>query len=125
MLFQKTVTISANTPENDPVTSEIVLSVGVMKSLRVYFPPGHTGLTHVQVWLQDYQLLPWERGEWAIGDDLSIVDNSQRVIYEKPTILKIIGWNEDTQYDHNVYVFVEMSETYQQSSYSEFVALPP
>ena len=125
MLYQKTVTIPANTPENDPVTSEIVLSVGVMKSLRVYFPPGHGGLTHVQVWLQDYQLLPWERGEWAVGDDLSIVDNSQRVIYEKPTIVKIIGWNEDTQYNHNVYVFVEMSETYQQSSYSEFVALPP
>jgi len=125
MLFQKTVTIPANTPEDEPLTSEIMLSVGVMKSLRIYYPPGHAGLTHVQVWLQDYQLLPWERGEWATGDDLSIVDNSQRVIYEKPTILKVVGWNEDTQYNHNVYVFVEMSETYQQSSHAEFVALPP
>ena len=125
MLFQKTVTIPANTPESDPVTSEIILSVGVMNSLRVYFPPGPSGLAHAQVWLQDYQLLPWERGEWSTGDDLSIVDNSQRVIYEKPTILKVVGWNEDTQYNHNVYVFVEMSETYQQSSHAEFVALPP
>jgi len=124
MLFQKTVRIPANIPESDPVTSEITLSVGVMMSLRVYFPPGAAGLAHVQVWLQDYQLLPWERGEWATGDDLSVVDNSRRVIYEKPTTLKVVGWNEDTQYNHNVYVFVEMSETYQQATYSEFVSLP-
>lgn len=109
MLFKTDLLIPLNTLLSDPETTLMKLCQGTITHSFIQFPPGCGGLVWVQVWLNGYQLIPWERGEWLRGDDHIIEDHSYYPVDEEPRLLTIRGYSEGSEYPHTVQVGVEIS----------------
>jgi len=119
MLFKTDLEIPSGQEKDDPVSTTMKLCEGAITRSFVLFPSGCAGLAWVQIWLNGYQLIPWERGEWLRGDDHIIRDDSRYPVSEQPRLLTIYGYNEDETYPHTIQVGVEVSAS------EVIVGLPP
>lgn len=109
MLFKTDLTIPKKVVENGTASTTMKLCEGAITRSFVQFPSGCAGLVWVQIWLNGYQLIPWERGEWLRGDDHIIRDESRYPVTGPPRILTIYGYNEDESYPHTIQVGIEVS----------------
>ena len=109
MLFKTDLLIPLNTLLSAPAEVSMKLCQGTITHSFIQFPPGCAGLVWVQVWLNGYQLIPWERGEWLRGDDHTIEDHSYYPVAEEPRLLAIRGYSAGSEYKHTVQVGVEVS----------------
>jgi hypothetical protein len=103
------VTASPGTSVTVPEVRDIALTDGVITRITLYFPPGSGGNLRVQLWLNGYQLLPWERGEWVRGDDVVLVDDSQYRVDEEPYLAIVKAYNTGTLYDHAAQVSIDLT----------------
>ena len=109
MLFKTDLLIPSGQEFDDPASTTMTLCEGTIVRTFILFPSGCAGLAWVQIWLNGYQLIPWERGEWLRGDDHIIPDNSRYPVTGPPRLLTIFGYNEDTLWPHTVQVGVEVA----------------
>lgn len=95
-----------NTLAASPLETIMPLAVGIIYVFKIYLPPGSSGLLHVQVKDQGYQIFPTTIGANFSGDNLSLSFDETYAKIEPPYELRIITWNLDTDYDHNCHVAV-------------------
>jgi hypothetical protein len=108
MRYSASVTIPANTTESDPHEEYLDVCFGTISQVFVLFPPGHAGLTHLQVFYQTRQIFPSTPGESFTGDDTQHVFEERQPILEVPHRLLLRAWNSDTTYEHTIYVGISV-----------------
>lgn len=104
MRYTASVTIPANTTEAEPHEEHLSLCFGTISQVFVLFPPGHAGLTHLQIFYQTRQLFPTTPGEAFTGDDTQYAFSERWPILEVPHELLLRAWNEDTEHAHTIIV---------------------
>lgn len=104
MRYAASVTIPANTLEADPVEEVLEVCFGTIRQVFVLFPPGHAGLTSLQIFHQSRQIFPTTPGESFTGDDTQYAFDEQWPIFEVPHELLLRAWNLDDTYEHTIYV---------------------
>lgn len=110
MLYQKSLTIPANTAEADAEEAILELTIGVSTKREVHFFDGCADLVHVRVEDAGWQIMPWTREEWLTASGETITDESNYPIVTKPKFFRVYGYNEDTVNDHTVTLRVTMRE---------------
>jgi len=109
MRYYAEIEVPVGTPISDPEVVELKLTPGVIEHLSLYFPAGSAGNLYVQLWLNGYQLVPWERGQWLRGDDLLIPDYGRYEVDEEPYLLTVKGYSTASNYSHSALVSVELT----------------
>lgn len=109
MRYYVELEVPASTPITDPEVVELKLTPGVIDHLALYFPAGSAGNLYIQLWLNGYQLVPWERGQWLRGDDLLIPDSGRYEVNEEPYLLTVKGYSTASNYAHSALVSVELT----------------
>ena len=105
MLHVKYFTIPKSTPSTSPKVDRVELIGEVLERVVILIPSGHVGLTGLQIYYGDYQLIPQPKGEWLKGDNVLL---NVPVMFELPeyeTALQLRGYNEDDTYDHTFYLY--------------------
>ncbi len=108
MIYGGTITTPANTAKVSPKVTEIAVTLGLIYHLKVVFPPGPSGLLHVQIFDGTYQVFPTTHGASFRGDNLALVFDE---LYDKsiePMLLSVHTWNLDTTYEHDVEVLISL-----------------
>lgn len=119
MLYQRSLTIPANTPASDPESATLKLTLGTVTRVEVEFPGGCCGLVGVRVYDKGWQIVPWTRDEWLVSDDFVPASEAPYPMPSAPYILTLFGYNTDTVNDHTVQLRVTMRE----GEIEEFLAL--
>jgi hypothetical protein len=109
MRYYVELAVPAGTPINAPTVAEIKLTPGLIDHVSLYFPPGSGGWLNVQLWLNGYQLVPWERGTWQRGDDVLLPDFGRYEVKEEPYLCIVKAYNTGALYTHSVMVAVELT----------------
>jgi len=109
MRYYAELVVEVGTTIDDPEVAEVKLTPGLIEHVSLYFPPGSGGYLNIQIWLNGYQLVPWERGQWLRGDDLLIPDYGRYEVDEEPYLLTIKGYSTATLYTHAAMISVELT----------------
>lgn len=106
MIYGGTIITPANTLQAAPLKTVFACTSGMIYVVKLYFPPGSSGLLHVQVYDADFQIFPSTIGQSFSGDN---IDFSFDETYDKsnpPYELVVRTWNTDTEYDHEFGLFI-------------------
>jgi len=109
MRYYVELVVPVGTTIDAPEVAEVKLTPGVIEHLSLYFPAGSAGNLYIQLWLNAYQLVPWERGQWLRGDDLLIPDYGRYEVEEEPYLLTVKGYSTAPNYPHSALVSVELT----------------
>jgi len=104
MRYSASVTIPAETTEAEPHEEYLDICFGTISQVFVLFPPGHAGLTHLQIFYQTRQIFPSTPGEAFVGDDTQYEFSERWPISEAPHGVLLRAWNEDTEHPHTIIV---------------------
>lgn len=104
MFYEFALTIPANTPETDPVSMLAPLVAGTIDHVEVQFWAGHRGNVHVRIFDRQHQVWPTNLDDWLTSEAYTISFDEQYVLVDRPYTLIIEGYNEDTDYEHQVIV---------------------
>jgi len=110
MAYYAALTIPAGTTQAEPATAFLDLAYGTIEQVIVLFPPGHAGLTRIQMYYNESQAFPRNPGEFYIGDDTVLNIPTRYPIHEAPWRLELVGWAPDAALDHNVHVEIALIE---------------
>lgn len=110
MAYYAALTIPAGTTQADPATAYLELAYGTIETVLILFPPGHAGLTCLQMYYNESQAFPRNLGEYYIGDDTVLSIPTRYPIHEMPWRLELVGWAPDATLDHKVHVEIALIE---------------
>lgn len=110
MYYSKAIPIPANTTQADPVVTIIKLTEGTVRRVDVGFPTGCHGLAHIQVYHGGWQIVPWTRRQDLAWDGHFLEMPHTYPITDAPRNLKVLAWNEDSDYPHKVFVGIVFEE---------------
>jgi len=108
MRYSASVTIEIGKTEDDPHEEYLDVCFGHITQVSILFPPGHAGLTHLQIFHQTRQIFPSTPGESFVGDDTQHVFAERWPIFEAPHRLMLRAWNDDTENPHTIYVDISV-----------------
>lgn len=110
MLYQVSLTIPANTPETEPVSERLTLTLGVSTRREVEFPDGCCGLVGAAVHHLGVQIVPWSHGIWVQSSGNVVVDDSPYPLTTPPYFFTLFAYNEDTVNEHTITLRIIMRE---------------
>lgn len=101
-IIRADLTVPANTAETSAVSSAVTLGQVELDEVRIRIPPGHAGLTGVQVLIGGEAIAPWgQASEWFVGDDEHEIFQIGLGVAERVTIR---AFNADETYQHTFYL---------------------
>jgi hypothetical protein len=109
MIFAPIINTPANTYETDKIRTRLDVIIGLIYQIEVYFPPGPSGLLHVQIFDSNYQIYPSDSDSSFIGDNNSFSFPDLYAKNDKPAYLDIYTWNLDDTYDHYCQIRIGMA----------------
>jgi len=125
MRYRAELIIPAGTLATSPATEAVALCYGTITEVEILFPAGQSGLTYVQIWQHERQILPTTPGEAFRGDDHLVTFNERITVHERPLVVELRGWAPDAMLDHTVYVaFTVLVEVAPSDAFGWFVPLP-
>lgn len=109
MIFTASPTTPAGTPKTAPLITDLPIIFGTITRVIVWFPPGVSALTHVQILWGSVHLFPSNtQGDLTGGGNL--VEWPEDIdIDTQPAHLTIVTWNDDDTFPHQVNVYVVMT----------------
>lgn len=110
MAYYAALEIEAGQTQDDPATTFLELAYGTIEMVFVLFPPGHAGLTRLQMYYNESQAFPRNPGEYYIGDDTVLSIPTRYPIHEMPWRLELVGWAPDTTLSHTIHVEIALIE---------------
>lgn len=109
MIYQAAITESANTAQADATRTVIPVTRGLIWSIEVQFPPGCSGLAHLQLFDGKYQLFPASNGQSLAADGAILSYDDLYYKGAAPFVLVAKTWNLDDTYPHTMTVRVGMA----------------
>lgn len=119
MIYQCSLSIPPNTAQSSPTRNTVIMTKGTITKVEIIFPPGCSGLVHLQILHHESIIFPSSPDESFIGDTFPIMWNEDFTIDENPFTLVVKGWNLDTRYSHSPIVRFEMLS--QTNSFQEYL----
>lgn len=108
MIYGGVISTPANTAASSPLKTVYTVTEGIVYHLEVVFPPGPSGLLHVQIFDASYQVFPTTLGESFVGDNYAYDLDVLYAKDDKPFQFTVVTWNLDDTYAHEVSVFLSM-----------------
>ena len=108
MYYKSSLTIPANTPKSAKVYADIQCGYGKIIKIDVGFPPGCCNLAHVALEYEGAILWPSSPDEYLAWDNYIFSWNEDFPMFVEPYILRIVGYNEDSLYEHTISVLINM-----------------
>jgi len=99
-------------PKNSPKKTVLKLDYGTIHQLDIEFPSGSSGLTGVQIKRGLHQVYPSNPSGYFAGDDSKISFKENYLLNEAPFELDIWTWNNDTLWDHRVFIRIGLLRIY-------------
>jgi len=109
MLYTHTLTVPANTTENDPAEEVVKLTHGVITMVEVEFPPGCAGLVRAFIRRSLHQVWPSNQGGQFRTDGRAIRWNDYYELFDEPLELTVGAWSDDDFYSHDVLFRFELT----------------
>ena len=109
MRYRGSLELTTDNTADNIASSVIELCYGDITEVWVFFPHGHVGLTHLQIFHQERQIFPLTPGESFRGDGFAILITTRWPIHEVPHSVELRGWTEDDTYTHTIYVEISVS----------------
>ncbi len=106
MIYGGHISVDANTAAASAKETAVIVSAGILYKFLLYFPPGSSGLLHVQVFDGAYQLFPATIGESFTGDNIKYEFEDTYDKSAAPHVLVVKSWNLDTEYAHAFEVWI-------------------
>lgn len=106
MIYTAEIHTPMNTLAVTPLETWIDVTSGIIYVLKLYFPPGSSGLLHVQIFDSGLQLFPSTIGDSFSGDNLALSFDETYPKLEPPWFLRVRSWNLDTDYDHEMQIAI-------------------
>ena len=106
MLYSEQITIPANTSESSLVSTSLKLSLGVIHTIWLTFPPGCCGFVKVRMSIDGHPFLPVHKDAYIKGDDYTFAFPVMFEITDEPMTLTIEAWSTDSSYAHSIQVVV-------------------
>jgi len=106
MIYGGTILTPANTLPAAPMVTVWPISAGMIYVLKLYFPPGSSGLLHAQIFDASYQAFPTTIGQSFSGDNIQFSFDETYDKNNPPWELRVVTWNTDTDYDHELGLYI-------------------
>ena len=100
MIYGGAILTPMNTLPGAPLRTVWPVGEGMIYVVKLYFPPGSSGLLHVQVFDASYQAWPTTIGQSFSGDNMQLSFDETYNKMGPPWELVVVSWNTDTDYDH-------------------------
>lgn len=113
MFYVWNITVPKNTTEEDAQETVLDIHPGIICQVDVMFPPGHAGLTGLQIFDSEHQVWPSIPGEYFRGDDATVTFREWYPITSVPYELNCFTWNTDDTYDHTITLRIGILEDWQ------------
>jgi len=111
LLFKFKITTPANTPATSKQKTTLPLLQGKIIQTTVLFPPGPSGLLHLQIYRGSRQVVPLNDGEDIRGNNVTFIFPEELLLLAEPYELIAYTWNESTQYEHEVDIYITLSRS--------------
>ena len=111
MIYDFAIPVSANTTRNTAETTDLSLAPGTVQEVEILFPSGCAGLVHVTIRRGLHQVWPANADGSIIGDGDTVDWLEDYPMYDAPTTLQCVAWNEDDTYDHTISVRINLVGT--------------
>jgi hypothetical protein len=98
------ITITEDTPEDDPDTTWLSLPKGIVTKVDIKFPAGCHGMVRARLFQEALQLIPLSEDEWVTGDDETVTTETYAELLDSPYKLKLVTCSPDTVYPHTITV---------------------
>jgi hypothetical protein len=108
VIYFASITTPANTLMAAPLDTALPVIAGLIYHIKIIFPPGGSGLVHVQIFDAAYQVWPTTQGTSFRGDNLMFSYDELYDKSEPPLQLTVRTWNLDDYYDHEIDVHIAM-----------------
>jgi len=102
--YSTTINVNSLTLKSNPKVTRIPITLGLLYHFEVYFPPGPSGLLHVQLFDGAHQVYPSNEGSDYIGDNVTIAFDDLYVKESSPNELIAICWNDDDSFTQEVII---------------------
>lgn len=111
MVFSASITTSKKGDEDDHKETLLVVTSGLIYRMEVEFPPGCCGLLHVQIFDGSYQVYPASNQD-SFHSDARVIGFDDLYLKQQPPFeLKILTWNLDETWGHEIQVRIGMAHT--------------
>lgn len=110
MNYSNLILTPKNTPESTALKTEVRLTEGLLHGGWIYFPPGSSGLLHCQIFRENIQIAPGNRGASFNMADVLVPFKVALQLDQPPLYITILTWNLSTLYDHSLTVYFELTE---------------
>jgi len=104
MIWTTSITIPPNTPSTSPVEQSFTIKGDYLVGVSVLIPAGHHAVAGLRIYYGNRQIIPANEDGWLRGDDESLYWSENMKLPEPETTLRILGYNDSTNYDHTFYI---------------------
>jgi len=104
------ITIPAQTTEDAPQEKEIILSAGIIDEISIGFPQGCSALAHLRIKEEESVLFPSNPNTDYAWNDTIYTFNPKHLLVEQNPILTLMGWNDDSFYQHTITVIINVTQ---------------
>ncbi len=119
MVFAYEVDTPAGVSKDDPQVTELQLAKGVIHHWEILFPAGHWGELKLQIRHGSETVLPVNPEGWLSGDNFVFQGDDFIFLRSSPFILTAYTYNEDTNYNHKVFIHVFIKPLWTFTPYAE------
>lgn len=110
-VYNREITIPANTLKTSPLTDEIILPSGIITKLTVGFAWGVAWLAGISLWRYNHQEIPSEIDTWITGNEIVYSFDVHVEILNEPFAITLYGFNEDELFEHTIQVGLTITES--------------
>lgn len=104
MIYRFNISTPANTAESAKQKTVLKVSRGVIHQLDIVYPPGPSGLLHLQIAKALHQLWPSNPSGSFAADQNMITFREHYELMTDPFQLEAYTWNLDDTHDHSVII---------------------
>ena len=101
MHYVKELTIPAGTASGSPASTDVTLSAGILKSVKILFPPGCARLVFGVVYTGATQIFP-KGAATSYAEDAKEISITTFDIFDSAPTLTLMGWAPSTNYAHKI-----------------------
>jgi len=106
MFYDFSFTVPKTATANSPEVLECPLCYGIIHRVTLFWWPGPHGLVHVTLNRALHQLLPTNPEQSFHYDNYTHIIEERIPLLEEPYKVKLKGWADGCQYDHEVLVSI-------------------
>ncbi|MEM2567775.1 MAG: hypothetical protein QXH20_04795 [Candidatus Bathyarchaeia archaeon] len=100
------VSVPPDTPVEDAVSVDVAVEGEYLAEIAYLFPPGPCGLLKFALFYGENTIYPVGDNKWVCGDNLFRQVPFNWRLPEYVTVLTVKAYNEDSQYEHSVLIWL-------------------